>query len=565
MPIRRSTTIAQLQSESMTGRPSARSTGAVARYVLLPGVLAKPWLPLLILLGLTAITALARPVIGGLDTPSLSAAWEMARDGNWMAEDGLAATVPPLLPCLLVLAWSAFGVGLASAWAICALGLAVGLLLTRRLATRLWPQRADVGPLASWVFAGSAGILLLGPAIAPECIGLALTASGLYALALIGDGKRRGWPLFSLSLALLLLTTGSLGCTVLLLPALFGPVWTQRSGAPAWIMWYAAFAAAVAFALLPFLLWSSYLAVDSTAVITVRLAPSLLPLFAMSAVLYPWPYWPRFWRSVRRQSKILNDPGFRLCAIASVLPLIAFVAGGSGIRTLLLLGPATTAVIARLLAGRLPGRADFPAGIPSLFLIPLALVPIAINTVPWAQLVVRAQQFLGTGKLPLWLASIGVGGTVVVLGGVFLLVQATPRLLLSRVAQVALLPLILAAAVTLEMTGELGRSFDLMPVAARISALQSNDAPVAVLAIDPSTYAFAGRLKQPLTVLSTEQSALDWAHEHADGTVIAPFHGSVLRLLRQPGFAAQQGASWVAFWPAQTIMETGGAALRERP
>jgi hypothetical protein len=547
----------------MTGRQSARSGGGVARHVLLPNVLARPWLPLLILLGLIAITALARPIIAGLDTPSLSAAWEMTRDGGWMARDGTTATVPPLLPWLLALAWSAFGVGVAAAWVVCALSLAVGLLLTRRLAIRLWPQRADAGPLATWVFAGSAGVLLLGPAISPECIGLPLTASGLYALAFIRDGQRRGWILFTLSLGLLLLATGPLGSAVLLLPALFGPFWTQRSGAPGWIRWYAALGAAVAFAALPFLLWSSNSAAPSAAGIPLHLAPTLMPLLAMFVVLYPWPYWPRFWRSVRRQSKILSDSGFRLCGMALILPMLAFVAGGGEIRMLLLLAPAATAVIARLFAGRLPGRADFPAGIPSLFLIPLALVPIAINTVPWAQLVLRVQQFVGNRELPLWLASVGVGGTVVMLSGVFLLVQATPRLLLSRVAQVALLPLIVAAAVDVEMSGELGRAFDLTPVAERVSALQSNGAPVAMLGIDPAGYAFPGRLRQTVAVLADEQSALDWAKTHAGGTVIAPFAGSVLRLVRQPAFAAQQGANWIAFWPAQTIIETGGAVLAE--
>jgi hypothetical protein len=494
----------------------------------------------------------------------------MLRDHDWAAQEGAAATLPPMLPWLLVLAWSALGAGLSSAWIICGLCLVAGLLLVRGIASRLWPQRADVGPLASWAFIGSAGVLLLGPAIAPECIGLAVAASGLYGLVLAGDGHHRGWLLYSSSLGVLLLTTGpAVGSTVLLLPAVLGPVWMNRSGRPALIGWYATLAAAAAVALLPILLWSSLISTELRSVNTANWAlpwkgPALLPLLAMSALLYPWPYWPRFWRSARRQSRITRDRGFRLCAIALALPLATFVASGEGIRSLLLLEPAVAALIARLLAGRLPGRADFPAGFPSLPLIPLALVPIAINTAPWAQLGLRAHQFLGIRELPLWLASIGVGGTVVVLSGVFLLVQATPRLLLSRVAQVALLPVILSAAVSLELSGELGRAFDLTPVAERISELQSRGTPVAVLGIDPSTYAFPGRLAQPLTALSNAQSALGWAREHADATIVAPFRGSVLHLLRQPAFAAQQGASWVAFWPAQTIIDTGGAVLEER-
>jgi len=46
--------------------------------------------------------------------------------------------------------------------------------------------------------------------------------------------------------------------------------------------------------------------------------------------------------------------------------------------------------------------------------------------------------------------------------------------------------------------------------------------------------------------------------------VIPVGHGSILHLLRQPAFVAQQGAAWIAFWPVQTVLETGGAVLAER-
>src|SRR5206468_1188785 len=120
----------------------------------------------------------------------------------------------------------------------------------------------------------------------------------------------RGWLLYSSSLGVLLLTTGpAVGSTVLLLPAVLGPVWMNRSGRPALIGWYATLAAAAAVALLPILLWSSLISTELRSVNTANWAlpwkgPALLPLLAMSALLYPWPYWPRFWRSARRQSRI---------------------------------------------------------------------------------------------------------------------------------------------------------------------------------------------------------------------------------------------------------------------
>ena len=53
-------------------------------------------------------------------------------------------------------ALSANGVGTGAAWAICAAGMALGLLATRRLARELRPQRADAPALASWGYFGSA-------------------------------------------------------------------------------------------------------------------------------------------------------------------------------------------------------------------------------------------------------------------------------------------------------------------------------------------------------------------------------------------------------------------------
>jgi hypothetical protein len=46
--------------------------------------------------------------------------------------------------------------------------------------------------------------------------------------------------------------------------------------------------------------------------------------------------------------------------------------------------------------------------------------------------------------------------------------------------------------------------------------------------------------------------------------ILAPFRGSVLHLIRQPAYAAPQGASWVALWPAEAVTETNAAVLIER-
>ena len=540
----------------------ARQLGTAGRAALLPHILARPWAPLALLL-LNAALALSRPPLGGMDTPALAAAWEIVRSGDWLmwqAAGGSAAETPPALPWIIALAWHLMGIGVAAPRLICALAMALALLAVRRLAERLWPQRADAGPLASWAFAGSAGVALLGAGVAPETLACAIVAGGLFGLTAAAEGRRVGWLLFGAALALALLAVGSLALWTLAVPAALAPAWASRRGGPGWIGWYALLLLACIIALLP--LW--WLAQTSSvwSWMAPQGEPGLLPLLALAVFFYPWPFWPRFWRSARRQSPLGADAGVRLCLAALLAPAIGLIVEGAGPERLLPLAPAACALIARLLAGRLPGRADFHAGIPALPLALMGALPIIVNTAPWAQLAGRARQLAGV-ELPIWVADLGVGGGMLLLGGTFLLIQGTPRLMLSRAAHIALLPAVLSAALAWEMAGAVGRSFDLRPMAARIAELQSREAPVALFGIDPSDYAFAGRLERPLPAFENQAEVLDWARQHPDGAVLAPFDGSVLHLPRQPNYAAPQGARWVALWPAGAIVETLGAVLSD--
>jgi hypothetical protein len=555
-----------LQGNRTEPAPAARLSAAPGRSGLLPRILTRPWAPLLLLIANAAL-ALARPPLAGIDTPALAAAWEIVRTDDWLlwqSAAGEAGGVAPVLPWMIALAWSALGEGAAAARVLTALALAAALLASRRLAERLWPHRADAGPLASWAFAGSAGVALLGPAIMPEVVGCALVACGLLGIATAAEGRRLGWLLFGGSLAMLLPTVGAAALWALAAPALLAPAWMSQRSRWGWLGWYAHLSFAAAGAALP-LAWIAGAAGGLDGISSWMMsahAPSLLPLLAVPFFFYPWPFWPRFWRSARRQSAISDDAGVRVCGIALLASVAGLVVEGAGVARLLLVAPAACALIARLLAGRLPGRADFHAGIPALPLALLGAVPIVVNTVPWAQLANRARELAGA-ELPIWLADLGVGGAMLLLGGTFLLIQGTPRLMLSRAAHIALLPTLLSAALAWEMNGAVGRAFDLAPMAARIAELQSRNAPVAAYEINPSNYAFAGRLDQPLAPLATRDEALDWARRHPGGAVLAPVRGSVLHLTRQPSYAAPQGSSWVALWPAQAVLEANGAVLGE--
>lgn len=553
-----------------TGAPAGGARPASAgRSALLPPLLARPWLPMLLLLTIAAATLATRPSIGSLDTPTLAAAWTALRSGDWLGwqeAGGQAERIAPLLPWLLALAWSALGVGMGIASALILLSLAAGAIVTRKIGTRLWPQRQDLGPLSSWSLVGSAGILLLGPTIAPEALGLPLVAAGLLGLVLAGEGRRLGWLLFALSLALLLLTVGAGGLLVLLAPALAVPVRPGRATPGRRLRWHLALCGATLLACLPAVLVAAASGEARThwAWLLPGEGPSLAPLLALPLFFYPWPCWPRFWRSARRQGSLAADPAVRFCLVALLAPLAGFLAEGAGAARLLLLAPAASILIARLLAGRLPGRADFHAAIPALPLALVCALPIAINAVPWAQLADLAWRLAGV-ELPIWIADLRASGALLLMAGTFLVIQAAPRVMLSRAAQIAILPMILAGAIGWEMTGALGRAFDLTPIAHRLSELQSRGAPLAVFAIDPSIYTFVGRLERPPVELPDARAALDWARAHPDGVLVAPIRGSVLHLSIQPDFAALQGPRWVALWPARSVVEARGVMLLDGP
>ena len=378
-------------------------------------------------------------------------------------------------------------------------------------------------------------------------------------MALAAAGRRRGWLLYGGALMLLALTVGAADLVLLLAPALTAPFWAAGDRRPSWPRWYLMAAAATACAAIP-LVWLASAAPQLLQLGADQGAPSLLPLLALPLFFYPWPFWPRFWRSARRQSNLMADPGLRLCAVAMLAGLTVGAWTGAGAHQLLLIAPAAAALIARLLAGRLPGRADFHAGIPALPLALMGALPIAINTVPWAQLAERARQLFGT-EIPIWIADLGVGGGMLLLGEnlPFDPGHAEADALAGGASGAA--PGGAGRSVAWEMTGSVGRAFDLEPLAARLAELELRNAPVAAYGIDPSTYAFAGRLEQPLNPLGSPEEAFDWALAHPGGAILAPFEGSVLHLPRQPSYAAPQGSSWVALWPATTIADTGPALL----
>jgi hypothetical protein len=267
---------------------------------------------------------------------------------------------------------------------------------------------------------------------------------------------------------------------------------------------------------------------------------------------------------VGRQRALFADPGVRYAALAAV-PALGFLAafGDRGLGLLASM-PILALLVARLLAHQRPGRADYHALVPGLPLLLIGLVPITLSIVPWSDLEGRVRELFSVTALPMWLRGVTVVSGLVLLGGGFLVVQATPRLMLSRVAQLALLPAVLATAIHLEFLASLNHFFDARPIAARLALHQADGLPAAVLGPYSGEFHYLGRLPADLEQLPDATAAVAWAERNRDGIIVASFAGSMLHLPQQPLFLASLGPSWVALWPAQTVLESEGRVLAPR-
>jgi 4-amino-4-deoxy-L-arabinose transferase-like glycosyltransferase len=466
------------------------------------------------------------------ETRYLAVAWEMWHGGDYLVphlNGNPYSDKPPLLFWLVSAGWRIFGV---SEWwarlvpSLFALGC---LLLTARLARRLWPDRdgvADAAPLfllATFFWSFFSTVFLFDMLL----LFFALTAVSGALAASRGDG--RGWIAVSLGIALGILSKGPAILLPVLPVVLTAPLWspTVRAG-----RWYPRALAAIAVGLALSLAWALPAAraggpAYSGAILWTQTAGRLTRAFAhprplwwyvpfLPLLAFPWFLWPTLWRG--RDRAPARDEGIRLCAIwaGAVFAAYSLVSGKQVYYLLSILPP-----IALLAARLLPAREDAPRRRELAFLAAaFFLLAVVLG---------GASSFAASLGMPAWVAVLPpVAGLVpLVAAGTLLLLPIRNRTVaLQRVAAASVLTLL---AMVWGLGRAAGSTYDVRPVARYLHELETAGRPLAHAGRYHGEYQFAGRLTRPLEVLEPGDVA-DWLSRHPDGYVVVYSN----RLVPQP-------------------------------
>lgn len=555
----------------MTGTAS----GAVLARRVIAGL--PPW-PVAIWLILTVGALAARPPLAPTEAQVLSVAWEMWRDGALLPSlNGTPLDAqPPLLYWLICGAWAVFGVSEVVARLVAPLFGLGTLLLMAPLARLLWPGRPTAGQLAGILLAGTGGFAVYSAMSMPALPATFFSSLGLYGLALAWRRTAAGWLIYGAALGLAFLVGGAAAALLLLAPALAAPLWHEQR--TKWARWYGGLAAAWLLALPIVLAWLvPVLGQGGTPGNFLFAEPPLAGAFggpprpvywmvlALVLALYPWLLWKTLWRAAGRSGQAWREPGFRLAlAAAAAALLVALAINWREAEGLLPLLPPLALAASRLLdnGGRRPH--DFHALLPGLLALLVGLFCFLLNIVPVAHLDAVWREFISERGLPIWLGGISLASGLVLLGGSYLLAQMTPAALVSRTAQLALLPVLMVSTLNLEFAISLRDFFDLGRVAEQIHDLQRDGRPVAVYGAYGGEFGFPGRLAAPLTLLPSTATAIGWAAENPAGVVVSSFQGGVLHMPAEPLYLGEVADTWAALWPAEAVTATDGAVLRRR-
>lgn len=458
-----------------------------------------------------------RPALPVDETRYLAVAWEMWVRGDWLVPTKnfeLYAHKPPLLFWTMNLAWSLIGVSEIAARLVGPGFAALCLLLTGRLARRLWPERPGIGSAATLALAGTMAFSLFGGMTMFDAALSAATVGGMLALwRAVLTGRPRDWALLGLALALGGLIKGPV-ILIHLGPALaLSPLWS--GGRITWRAMARGAGIAIGTGLALVALWVVPAAVTGgadyrEAILWTQSAGRVTDAFAhaqpwwflaalLPALLFPWIAVPAVWRAGAQAD--WSEPELRLCLVWGGTALLLFsLISGKQAHYLLPELPAAALVVARLSPG------CFPLRLPALVVAAGALAGIAV----------------AAGLVPLGRADALLHPRAVTVAACLLVLVACLAALRFRgLAGGAVLTLGTVLSLNLLVGFTATRPlYDTHRIAGVIAPFQT----VGIAFYGQSYHAefnFAGRLTAPVETPATAGDLAAWQAEHPAGVIVA--------------------------------------------
>lgn len=472
-----------------------------------------------ILVALTGVAFIARPLTPIDETRYISVAWEMWLRGDWLVpyKNGEPYShKPPLLMWLYQIGWLVFGVSEWWARLVSPLFAVAACALTCVLARRFWPQHAGIGERAVLVLASCLLWIFFATAAMFDIMLAFFALLGLYGIVDAADGRaRRGFLLLGLAIGFGVLAKGPVILLHTLPVAVLAPWWNPGL---AWKRWATGVLAAVLLGAAIALAWAIPAGIAGgddyrRAIFWGQTANRMVQSFAhkrpfwwylplLPLLFFPWAVWPTLWRSLHELMRQRLDRGVRFCIAWGLPVFVAFsLISGKQVHYLVPIFPAFALVSARALAAGSPRGIGLPALFAAVLGIALALLaqgllPFVRNPLPEAPLLLPAL-LLAILAPALWLAG-----------------RRTP------LAASAVLGALAVALLQLSLAKSFHTDYDTAPLAAAIAARQQEGRLVANDGFYHDQFHFTGRLRQPLVAFEDEAALAAWLEGNPDACAV---------------------------------------------
>ncbi|MFN7962586.1 MAG: glycosyltransferase family 39 protein [Thermoanaerobaculia bacterium] len=509
----------------------------------LPGLAAVPGRVLSWLL-LVAVAFATRPLMPVDETRYVSVAWEMWQRGSFLVPylNGVPYShKPPLLFWLIQLGWWLFGVN--SWWPrlLPSLFALANLALTASLASRLFGPARGERELAPLVLSGFFLWTFFTTTLTFDMMVAFFTLVVMAGLWQATHGRAAaGFALVAVGLGLGILAKGPV-LLLLTLPALLSaPWWLSRAPEGGWGRYWLGALAALLGAVVIALAWAwpagqaggeVYRRAIFLSQTTDRLVsaeahrqPFWFYLAILPAALFPFFFWPRFWRGLAALDR--RDSGVRLALVWALVPLLLFtLISSKQPHYLLPLLPAVALLAARTFSAE--PREGPLADVAAPFVV-LAGLGVVLAILPWA----GAIGLPGASRLPSWLGEMGpgVGLALLVLAAVG---HGYRRVRLPLVPIAASLSPILFVALHFGVIAIATPAYDVEPLARSLSSFEQQGRVVGHLGPYHNQFHFAGRLRRPFEVVESREGAA-WLASHPDGVLVGYYQGEPPAELGRP-------------------------------
>ena len=488
------------------------------------------------------------------ETRYFTVAWEMWLRGDFLVPYLNGQTYshkPPLLFWLMTSGWGLLGF---NEWwprlvgPLCAL---INLLLTRKIATKLWPEHTEVALLAPWILLATLLWTLFATSTMFDTLLTNWVLLGMLGLLEISTGSiGKGWIYLGLAIGLGILAKGPVIFLHLLPTAILVSLWFKPVSYRVWFAYLLlAILAGVAVALswaLPAanqggaayadaILWHQ--TADRTVGTKIHARAFYWYLPFLPLLLFPWISWPRLWQSWRA-TQLSADHGLRFCLIWFLSILVLFsLLPSKQLHYLIPMLPAFALLAARSLSLNLPSSSLKSELVLPLIMALIGLLLICLPVIP------------GLSKLnwvqnvePFW----GLSTTTIAL--ILLSVTVYQRQLsVFAVSSAVITAIFIGFICFFQYTG---LAYNLVPAAQQVAEFNQQHIPYAFVGNYQGQLHYLGRLTQPIPIIASEQ-AKEWVMQHPGGYLIS--------LENKPAAATtyQQlhREDWLIFRNAQQVLQ----------